>query len=117
MGSGRALRLDRAALCYKRVAAMSVTETLDVLPRLEATAHLALPRFGIAPTAPLALRSRFPSGTLRVLAVENWRVLAAWRGPVPVEVIGGASFPAVGERPYAFTLGPHTILWCRLESC
>jgi len=86
----------------------------------------------------------FRSVTLRVLPVENRRVLAfvrehedrcilcvnnlsrfaqaaeidlsAWRGRVPVEVIGGASFPAVGERPYLFTLGPHTFLWCRLES-
>jgi maltose alpha-D-glucosyltransferase/alpha-amylase len=81
----------------------------------------------------------FRSGTLRVLPVENRRVLAfvrehegrcilcvnnlsrfaqaaeidlsAWRGRVPVEVIGGASFPTVGARPYLFTLGPHTFLW------
>jgi maltose alpha-D-glucosyltransferase/alpha-amylase len=86
----------------------------------------------------------FRGRTLRVLPVENRRVLAfvreaddrcilcvnnlsrfaqaaevdlsAWRGRVPVEVIGGTSFPPIGGQPYLFTLGPHTFLWCRLES-
>jgi maltose alpha-D-glucosyltransferase/alpha-amylase len=86
----------------------------------------------------------FRGRTLRILPVENRRVLAfvrehggrsilcvnnlsrfvqpaeidlsAWRGLVPVEVIGGVAFPPIGERPYLFTLGPHAFLWCRLES-
>ena len=34
----------------------------------------------------------------------------------PVELIGGARFPAIGEQPYFFTLGPHTFYWFRLEA-
>jgi Ser/Thr protein kinase RdoA (MazF antagonist) len=45
---------------------MSDTETLDALPRLEATAHLGLPRFGIAPTAPLALIHHRENAVFRV---------------------------------------------------
>jgi Ser/Thr protein kinase RdoA (MazF antagonist) len=45
---------------------MTDTEALDVLPRLEATAHLALPRFGIAPTAPLALIHHRENAVFRV---------------------------------------------------
>jgi len=85
----------------------------------------------------------FRGRALRVLPVENPRVLAfvrehegaaivclnnlsrfvqpvevdlsAWRGRVPVEVIGGAAFPRIGDGRYLFTLGPHAFLWCRLE--
>ena len=42
--------------------------------------------------------------------------LRLWKGRVPVEEIGKARFPEVGETPYLFTLGPHSFIWCRLES-
>ncbi len=86
----------------------------------------------------------FRGRTVRVLPVDNPRVLAfvrehagdailclhnlsrvvapaavdlaPWRGRVPVEVIGGAALPRIGDAPAAFTLGPHAVLWCRLES-
>jgi Ser/Thr protein kinase RdoA (MazF antagonist) len=45
---------------------MSDTGTPDVLPRLEATAQLALPRFGIAAAAPLALIHRRENAVFRV---------------------------------------------------
>jgi maltose alpha-D-glucosyltransferase / alpha-amylase len=34
----------------------------------------------------------------------------------PVELIGEIPFPVIGERPYMFTLGPHTFYWFRLET-
>jgi Ser/Thr protein kinase RdoA (MazF antagonist) len=45
---------------------MSDTEALDALPRLEAAAQLALPRFGIALTAPLALIHHRENAVFRV---------------------------------------------------
>jgi maltose alpha-D-glucosyltransferase/alpha-amylase len=41
--------------------------------------------------------------------------LSRFSGMRPVELIGGARFPAIGEQPYFFTLGPHTFYWFRLE--
>ncbi len=41
--------------------------------------------------------------------------LSRWKGRVPVEEIGKAWLPPVGEGPYLFTLGPHSFIWCRLE--
>lgn len=38
-----------------------------------------------------------------------------WIGRTPVEVMGGARFPAITAADYLFTLGPHSILWLRLE--
>ena len=41
--------------------------------------------------------------------------LRPWQGLVPVEMMGGAAFPAIGERPYFLTLGPHSFLWFLLN--
>lgn len=38
------------------------------------------------------------------------------RGAVPVELLGGTEFPAVGEGPYPITLGPHGWFWFVLDS-
>jgi maltose alpha-D-glucosyltransferase/alpha-amylase len=42
--------------------------------------------------------------------------LSRFCGMSPVELIGGARFPAIGEQLYFFTLGPHTFYWFRLEA-
>ena len=41
--------------------------------------------------------------------------LTRFAGMEPVELIGETRFPAITERPYFFTLGPHTFYWFRLE--
>ncbi len=41
--------------------------------------------------------------------------LARWQGAVPVELIGRAEFPPVGEEPYHVMLGPHGFYWLDLE--
>lgn len=41
--------------------------------------------------------------------------LGRWKGRIPVEEIGKAWFPQIGDAPYLFTLGPHSFIWCRLE--
>jgi maltose alpha-D-glucosyltransferase/alpha-amylase len=33
---------------------------------------------------------------------------------VPVELLGGVPFPAIGELPYLLTLGGYGFLWLRL---
>jgi maltose alpha-D-glucosyltransferase/alpha-amylase len=38
-----------------------------------------------------------------------------WIGRVPVEVIGGSLLPPITNPEYLFTLGPHSLLWVRLE--
>jgi maltose alpha-D-glucosyltransferase / alpha-amylase len=38
-----------------------------------------------------------------------------WVGRTPVEIIGKARFPAITRDEYLFTLGPHSLLWLRLE--
>jgi maltose alpha-D-glucosyltransferase / alpha-amylase len=81
-------------------------------------------------------------GTLRFLSPANTRVLAyvrespgervlvvanlaasaepveldlrAWRGAAVVEMLGGAQFPPVGDRPYFLSLAPYGFLWLRL---
>ena len=40
--------------------------------------------------------------------------LRQWEGMVPVELLGGVPFPAVGELPYLLTLGGYGFLWLRL---
>jgi maltose alpha-D-glucosyltransferase/alpha-amylase len=85
----------------------------------------------------------FGRGSLRFLAPANTRVLAhvreyrgeavllvhnlapsaeaveldlsPFRGAVPVELLGGSRFPAVGDRPYTLTLAPHGAYWLRLD--
>ncbi len=42
--------------------------------------------------------------------------LAAFRSLVPVELFGRVKFPAIGDKPYFFTLGPHAFYWFSLES-
>jgi maltose alpha-D-glucosyltransferase/alpha-amylase len=41
--------------------------------------------------------------------------LSAYKGAVPIELIGGVRFPAIGDLPYFITLGPHGFYWFRLE--
>jgi maltose alpha-D-glucosyltransferase/alpha-amylase len=41
--------------------------------------------------------------------------LSRFAGMQPVELIGEIPFPVIDERPYMFTLGPHTFYWFRLE--
>jgi maltose alpha-D-glucosyltransferase/alpha-amylase len=88
-------------------------------------------------------RSRvFGRGTLRFLPAANTRVLAhlrqyqgetvlavhnlapsaepvelnlsEFRGAIPVEMLGEARFPAIGEQPYFLSLGPYGYYWFRL---
>jgi maltose alpha-D-glucosyltransferase/alpha-amylase len=85
----------------------------------------------------------FRGGSMRIVPVENPHVLAfvreseggtalcinnlsrfvqpalvpvaPWIGRTPVELIGGARFPPITQPEYLFTLGPHSLLWLRLE--
>jgi maltose alpha-D-glucosyltransferase/alpha-amylase len=41
--------------------------------------------------------------------------LSPYRGAVPVELLGQARFPAVGDRPYFLSLGPYGLFWFRLD--
>jgi maltose alpha-D-glucosyltransferase/alpha-amylase len=41
--------------------------------------------------------------------------LSEFKHSVPVEMLGGVSFPEIGELPYFLTLGPHSFLWFRLK--
>ncbi len=41
--------------------------------------------------------------------------LSAFAGRVPVELFGRTKFPAVGDRPYFLTLGPHSFYWFEIE--
>jgi maltose alpha-D-glucosyltransferase/alpha-amylase len=38
-----------------------------------------------------------------------------WIGRTPVEIIGGQRFPPITRDDYLFTLGPHSLLWLRLD--
>src|SRR6185312_1310445 len=40
--------------------------------------------------------------------------LSAYKGRIPVEVLGRTPFPPIGELPYLLTLGGHSFLWFRL---
>ena len=42
--------------------------------------------------------------------------LAAFRGMIPIEMFSGNELPLIGERPYFFTLGPHSFYWFSLET-
>ena len=37
--------------------------------------------------------------------------LSAWAGKVPVEMLGGSSFPPIGQLPYLLTLPPYGFYW------
>src|SRR5579875_3895929 len=41
--------------------------------------------------------------------------LSKFKSMVPIELFGRNPFPPIGDRPYAFTLGPHMFLWFSLE--
>ncbi|MDH4288475.1 MAG: putative maltokinase, partial [Aquincola sp.] len=41
--------------------------------------------------------------------------LGAWRGRVPVEMLGRNSFPPIGDLPYLLTLPGHGFFWFRLS--
>jgi maltose alpha-D-glucosyltransferase/alpha-amylase len=85
----------------------------------------------------------FRGGSMRLLPMANPRVLAfvrqneagtilclnnlsrfvqpalvpvgEWVGRTPVEIIGGERFPPITRDDYLFTMGPHSLLWLRLE--
>jgi maltose alpha-D-glucosyltransferase/alpha-amylase len=85
----------------------------------------------------------FGRGSLRFLAPANTRILAhlreyrgetllfvhnlagsaepaeldlsPLRGAVPVELLGEARFPAIGDRPYFLSLGPYGFYWFKLH--
>jgi maltose alpha-D-glucosyltransferase/alpha-amylase len=40
--------------------------------------------------------------------------LGAWKGRVPVEMLGRSSFPPIGDLPYMLTLPAHGFFWFRL---
>src|SRR6266704_2226367 len=40
--------------------------------------------------------------------------LAAYKGRVPVELMGKTSFPPIGELPYLLTLASHSFYWFEL---
>ncbi len=42
--------------------------------------------------------------------------LRRFAGQVPVEVLGGARFPTIGETPYPLSLGPYGYYWFQLDA-
>jgi maltose alpha-D-glucosyltransferase/alpha-amylase len=42
--------------------------------------------------------------------------LRRWEGKIPVELLGGVPFPAIGELPYLLTLGGYGFYWFRLTA-
>ena len=42
--------------------------------------------------------------------------LSQFKTMVPIELFGRNPFPAISERPYPFTLGPHVFLWFSIEA-
>src|SRR5262249_6471400 len=42
--------------------------------------------------------------------------LSRFQGSAPQEVFGKAEFPAIGERPYLVSLGPHAFYWFSIEA-
>lgn len=69
----------------------------------------------------LAFTRRMPHETLLVVAnlsrfVQPANVaLQDYRGRRPVEVMGGAEFPVIGEAGYPLSLGPHGFYWFELK--
>ena len=41
--------------------------------------------------------------------------LSAFKGQQPIEMFGGGDFPAVGDKPYFLTLGPHAFYWFSMQ--
>ena len=66
---------------------------------------------------------RAATGGARVLVVINLSRfaqgaeldLSAYAGTMPVEMFGRTPFPAIGDRPYFLSLGPHSFYWFTLE--
>jgi maltose alpha-D-glucosyltransferase / alpha-amylase len=69
----------------------------------------------------LAFLRRYGEETLLVVANLSAQAqpaelaLGAYEGSVPVELLGGVRFPAIGRAPYLVSLGPHGFYWFRLE--
>jgi maltose alpha-D-glucosyltransferase/alpha-amylase len=69
----------------------------------------------------LAFLRRHADETLLIVANLSGRSqpielpLAAYEGAIPVEMLGGARFPAIGRAPYFLSLGPHDFYWFTLE--
>ena len=69
----------------------------------------------------LAFLRRYADETLLIVANLSARTqptelpLAAYEGAVPVEMLSGARFPAIGREPYFVSLGPHGFYWFTLE--
>ena len=42
--------------------------------------------------------------------------LAQFEGRVPIELLGGSRFPAIGKRPYTLSLAPYGFYWFKLQS-
>jgi len=42
--------------------------------------------------------------------------LAAFKSQIPVELFGRTEFPAITEKPYMLTVGPHAFYWFSIES-
>jgi maltose alpha-D-glucosyltransferase/alpha-amylase len=42
--------------------------------------------------------------------------LSAWKGRIPLEMLGRSRFPAIGELPYMITLGPYGFYWFQLQA-
>ena len=42
--------------------------------------------------------------------------LSAFKSQIPVELFGRTEFPAITEKPYMLTLGPHAFYWFSIES-
>jgi maltose alpha-D-glucosyltransferase / alpha-amylase len=40
--------------------------------------------------------------------------LRPWEGSQPIELLGGAHFPPIGELPYLLTLAGHGFYWLRI---
>jgi maltose alpha-D-glucosyltransferase / alpha-amylase len=41
--------------------------------------------------------------------------LSRFQGAVPIEFFGRTAFPAIGDKPYFLTLGPHSFFWFLLQ--
>jgi maltose alpha-D-glucosyltransferase/alpha-amylase len=41
--------------------------------------------------------------------------LSAWKGRIPLEMLGRSRFPAIGELPYMITLAPYGFYWFELQ--
>ena len=77
----------------------------------------------LSPDNPKTLAFVRRHGDERVLVVANlsrfaqctWMELAEFKGMRPVEMLGLASFPVIGEGTYCVTLGPYAFYWFLLR--